>query len=88
MFGIISLFNNTKPYEDRNIFVIYRITEYGITPNKITLLGTNIIMLGHLLFIVFQKYKQKAEKNLQYLPIYFIWAIIVVFIFPLLFKYI
>ena len=134
VFGIISLFNNTKPYEDRNIFVIYnimnvivlcvlvftsinkinnkiiygcsyilpiitivlniatlsaviyRINEYGITPNKITLLGTNIIMLGHLIFIIFQKYKQKAEKNLRYLPIYFIWAIIVVFIFPMLFK--
>jgi len=135
VFGIISIFNNTKPYEDRDIFiiynimnvivicilvftsinninnkfiytcsyilpiitiilniitlsaVIYRINEYGITPNKITILGTNIIMLGNLIFMVYQKFKQKTEQSLNYLSVYFVWSLIVVFIFPFIFKY-
>ena len=32
---------------------LYRLTEYGITPNKITLIGTNLVMLGNLVFITF-----------------------------------
>ncbi|WP_157150361.1 hypothetical protein [Brachyspira sp. SAP_772] len=30
---------------------LYRLAEYGITPNKITLVGTNLVMLGNLVFI-------------------------------------
>ncbi|MDR2545959.1 MAG: DUF4153 domain-containing protein [Lachnospiraceae bacterium] len=135
VFGIISVFNNIKPYDNREIFiiynvmnviviciliftsisninnkfiyicsyilpiitiilnvvtlsaVIYRLNEYGITPNKITLLGTNIVMLGNLIFIVYKKFKQRAEQNLEYLPVYFVWSLIVVFIFPFIFKF-
>ncbi|WP_295157361.1 hypothetical protein [uncultured Brachyspira sp.] len=32
---------------------LYRLIEYGITPNKITLIGTNLVMLGNLIFITF-----------------------------------
>ena len=32
---------------------LYRLAEYGITPNKITLIGTNLVMLGNLVFITF-----------------------------------
>ena len=32
---------------------LYRLIEYGITPNKIVLVGTNLIMLGNLIFITF-----------------------------------
>lgn len=32
---------------------LYRLAEYGITPNKITLVGTNLVMLGNLVFITF-----------------------------------
>lgn len=32
---------------------LYRLIEYGISPNKITLIGTNLIMLGNLIFITF-----------------------------------
>ncbi|WP_300370020.1 hypothetical protein [Brachyspira sp.] len=31
----------------------YRLIEYGISPNKITLIGTNLVMLGNLIFITF-----------------------------------
>lgn len=135
VFGVASIVNDTKPYEDRDIFiiynvmnvlvicilvftsingitnrflnicfsilpvvtvilnavtlsaVIYRINEYGITPNKITLLGTNIVMLGHLVFIIYSRFRQKVvDRNLNYLPVYFIWSLIVVFVFPFVFK--
>jgi len=133
-FGIASIFTKAKPYEDRNIFilynitmvivigvlvftginginnkilnicsyilpvvtvildfvtisaVIYRLSEYGITANKITLLGTNIVMLGHLIYMIYLKFKHKIEQNTLYLPLYFLWAFIVVFIFPFIFK--
>lgn len=32
---------------------LYRLIEYGISLNKITLIGTNLIMLGNLIFITF-----------------------------------
>ena len=32
---------------------LYRLIEYGISPNKIILIGTNLIMLGNLIFITF-----------------------------------
>lgn len=32
---------------------LYRLIEYGISPNKITLIGTNLVMLGNLIFITF-----------------------------------
>ena len=32
---------------------LYRLIEYGISPNKIVLIGTNLIMLGNLIFITF-----------------------------------
>jgi hypothetical protein len=134
VFGIISVFTKTKPYEERDIFiiynimmvivicvliftsinginnkiidicsyvlpivtiildiitisaVIYRLNKYGITPNKITLLGTNIIMLGHLIYMAYLRTKHKIEMNTAYLPLYFIWAICVVFVFPFIFK--
>jgi hypothetical protein len=133
-FGIMSLFTETKPYEDRNIFiiynvmmviviciliftsinginnkfisvcfsilpivsiildmitlsaVIYRLDRYGISANRITLLGTNMVMLGHLVFMVYLKFRHKIEKNITYLPIYLAWAFFVVFLFPFLFR--
>jgi hypothetical protein len=134
VFGIISIFTEAKPYDDRDIFIIYnsemvvvvgiliftginkiknkfinicsyilpavtifldfvtisavvyRLSKYGVTANKVTLLGTNIIMLGHLVYMVYLKIKQKMEENTRYLPFYFLWAAVVVFIFPFLFK--
>ena len=133
-FGIASMFSGSKPYEDRDIFVvynimmvlvicilvftgihginnkiinvcffilpvitvvlngitlsavIYRLNAYGISANKLTLLGTNIIMFGHLIFMIYLKLKSKIERNVLYLPVYFFWACFVVFIFPIIFR--
>ena len=48
---------------------LYRLAEYGITPNKITLVGTNLIMLGNLVFITIFNIKSILNifKNNEYI---------------------
>lgn len=76
--------------------IIYRINEYGITPNKITVLGINLIILINLILILTSMIKNFHNKNKyenivntisKYLPIYSIWTFIVIVIIPIIFKY-
>ena len=140
VFGVVSLFTDIKPYESRNVFIIYnimlviviclldfvsinnmknrfikicsmalaiftialdgvvlsaiiyRIKTYGATPNKITLLIANIIMVTNLVYIIFigKKYKDYriySKKILHFIPAYAVLAVIVVFLFPILFNF-
>ena len=79
---------------------IYRIKEYGISPNKLTLIFTNIIMLIHFILIILDNIKslKKLEsiKNIKdiiltnnrsyYVYVYGIIAFIVCFIMPLFYN--
>ncbi|MEN2280987.1 hypothetical protein AAGF08_02540 [Algoriphagus sp. SE2] len=76
--------------------ILFRISEWGITPNRMAVLGSNILMLIHLLIITFKIFKtiKGKTKDLEvgksiasFIPIYAIWAAFVVFIFPLLFNF-
>lgn len=76
--------------------ILFRITEWGITPNRTAVLGSNLLMLIHLLIISLRLYMvlwRKSELKgvgkaiAAYLPIYLIWAIIVIFLFPFLFGF-
>ena len=76
--------------------ILFRISEWGITPNRAAVLGSNILILLHLLLVTVQLFKvlsKKADitgvgKNIaRYLPIYALWTIIVTFLFPLLFGF-
>ena len=76
--------------------VMFRILEWGITPNKAAILGGNILILINLLLVTVQFFKVLSKKaDLSgvgkiisfYLPIYCLWTIIVTFIFPLVFKF-
>lgn len=76
--------------------ILFRIAEMGITPNRLAVLGSNVLMLIHLLMIAVKLLKtitKKAEsiavgKSIaSYIPIYFIWVAIVVFLFPLIFDF-
>ncbi|MBC6446153.1 permease prefix domain 1-containing protein [Actinokineospora xionganensis] len=73
-----------------------RITEFGTTPNKAAALGENIILLANLawsawlmLRLVRGRTPFAALERWQttYLPVYALWAWIVVLVFPPLFAY-
>lgn len=74
--------------------IFYRLGEYGITANRIAVLGSNLLILGNLILITIDLFKVifrngSLEKvNLttaRYLPLYFLWTVVVVFIFPIIF---
>ena len=79
--------------------LVYRIKEYGISPNKLTLIGTNLMILFHFALILFDNIKSLRKlnsiKNIKYIVItnnrsyyvyiYGILAFIVCFVIPLLY---
>ncbi|MDF2158587.1 hypothetical protein [Algoriphagus sp. CAU 1675] len=76
--------------------ILFRISEWGITPNRVAVLGINILMLIHLLIVsrkLFQTVRNSSTIGevgkviAWYLPVYFIWTGIVVFLFPVLFGF-
>lgn len=76
--------------------ILFRLSAFGITPNKLAALGENLILLGNLgglawLYIAYFKKKCdfiKLEKwQTGYLYVYFIWTAFVAFIFPILFRF-
>lgn len=77
--------------------ILFRISEWGITPNRLAVLGSNILILTNLLMVTYRLFKstrnrdeiENVEKSIaSFLPIYMIWTIIVTFLFPILFKFI
>lgn len=76
--------------------ILFRISEWGITPNRAAVLGGNILILVNLLLVTAQLYKA-LSKNAElggvgsvismYLPIYILWTIVVTFLFPFLFGF-
>ena len=76
--------------------ILFRISEWGITPNRMAVLGSNLLMLIHLLIIAFKIFKTIKGKNQDlevgksiafYIPVYAIWATIVIFLFPVIFSF-
>ncbi|GAA4438430.1 DUF4153 domain-containing protein [Pontibacter saemangeumensis] len=76
--------------------ILFRIMEWGITPNRLAVLGSNLLMMTNLLFVTFRLARSLQGKSdladvgkaiALFLPIYGLWAIIVTFMFPLLFGF-
>ncbi len=76
--------------------ILFRISEFGITPNRIAVLGGNVLILINLLLVTLQLFRVLAKKSdiasvgksiSFYLPVYFIWTIIVTFLFPFIFGF-
>lgn len=76
--------------------ILFRISTWGITPNRAAVLGSNGLMLVNLLLVTAQLFRVLSNKtNINgvgksiavYLPVYCIWAFIVTFIFPFLFGF-
>jgi len=73
-----------------------RITEFGFTPNRVAALGENVILLVNLAWSAFLYIRfltgQGSFTNLErwqtgYLPVYAVWAAIVVIVFPPVFGF-
>ncbi|QCR25012.1 DUF4153 domain-containing protein [Pontibacter sp. SGAir0037] len=76
--------------------ILFRIAEWGLTPNRLAIFGSNLLMLFNLFFMTISLFKSITKKAditaagksiAMFLPIYSIWAIIVVFLFPLIFGF-
>jgi hypothetical protein len=74
----------------------YRLVEFGVSPNRLVVLGSNALIMVHLMlatknvwgFLKGQTTIEDVEKGItSYLPIYAIWAAIVSFLFPLIFQF-
>jgi hypothetical protein len=76
--------------------ILFRISEWGITPNRAAVLGANVLILINLLLVTAQLFKVLSQQGdltgvgraiAFYLPVYGLWTIIVTFIFPLIFGF-
>ena len=76
--------------------ILFRIGEFGFTPNRIAVLGSNVLILGNLILIMIDLYKvnfrnkgvNQVEMTIaRYLPIYMLWTIIMVFLLPVIFQF-
>lgn len=76
--------------------ILYRISEWGITANRLTVLGGNLLILCNLILVSLNLLKGiknnenllKVEQNIAFfLPVYSIWTVVVTFLFPLLFQF-
>jgi hypothetical protein len=73
-----------------------RISEFGFTPNRLAALGENIILLVNLtwsawLYARFLRHRSSFAAlerwQIAYLPVFSVWAAVVVLVFPPLFGY-
>jgi hypothetical protein len=76
--------------------ILFRISEWGITPNRAAVLGGNGLILINLFLVTGQLFRVLTKKTdlisvgkaiAFYLPVYFLWTIIVTFLFPVIFGY-
>ena len=77
--------------------IVARITEFGLSPNRVAALGVNMILLVNLawsavLYLRFLRgrgsFTSLEKWQTDYLPVYSAWAALVVILFPPLFRYI
>lgn len=76
--------------------IVFRISEWGITPNRAAVLGSNALILINLLLVMTQLFRVLSKKSditgvgraiARYLPVYAAWAAVVTFLFPFLFGF-
>lgn len=75
--------------------ILFRISDYGFTPNRLAVLGSDILILVNLLLVSFNLIKvikgrvevEKVESSIAlFMPLYLLWTAFVVFGFPFLFP--
>jgi drug/metabolite transporter superfamily protein YnfA len=75
--------------------IVFRLSSYGITPNRLAVLGVNILIWANLIWIMFSYMRFLQNKSgistiqdavTKYLPVYGLWAAFVTFTFPIIFN--
>jgi hypothetical protein len=78
------------------VAILSRITEFGFTPNRTAGLGLNLVLLANLVWTAWLLSAFLREKRpfaalerwqTTYIPVYAVWAAIVVAVFPPLFAF-
>jgi hypothetical protein len=76
--------------------ILFRISAWGLTPNRLAVLGGNLLILSNLLLVAYRLFKttkgvndiEKVEESIVFfLPIYSVWTVFVTFVFPLIFGF-
>jgi hypothetical protein len=76
--------------------IIFRLFEFGITPNRLTVFGSNVLIFVHLISVAYQIFCvirgqrdiTRVEKSVVFfIPMYGIWAALVLFVFPFIFGF-
>lgn len=76
--------------------ILFRLTSYGFTPNRVVVLGVNLIVMTHLVwtclaYVGLIRAKRESSEVLQavvgYLPVYVVWAAVVAFVLPVVFGF-
>jgi hypothetical protein len=76
--------------------IVYRLSAFGMTPNRAAVLGANVVIIVSLLGMLFHYVRflrsgmgLAALRNwvAGYLPVYAAWLAVVTFVFPLLYRF-
>lgn len=76
--------------------ILFRLSEWGITPNRLAVLGGNVLILTNLLIVTYGLFEavnkgsgiERVERSISvFLPIYSLWTAVVVFVFPIVFGF-
>lgn len=76
--------------------IVFRMSAWGITPNRLAVLGSNILILFNLLMVAYRLYRSiahageidRAMRSITgFLPLYGVWFMVVTFGFPILFLF-
>ncbi|MFZ9982879.1 MAG: hypothetical protein ACO3FI_12710 [Cyclobacteriaceae bacterium] len=76
--------------------IVYRLSDMGLTPNRLAVLGSNLIFLVNLIIVAARLRglvmnrisRQQVMASIgAYLPVYVIWCAVVVILFPLIFSF-
>jgi hypothetical protein len=77
--------------------ISFRLNEFGLSPNRLAVLGANLLMFTHLLFVSYGLIKnlngkatlQDVEvKIASFIPVYIIWAAFIAFALPFIFQFV
>ncbi len=76
--------------------IVGRLLEFGVTPNRIAVVGANVLIFINLILVAYKLFRVlKGKLDIQqlenvialFVPVYAIWAAFVTFILPLIFQF-